>query len=127
MIYKVLIVDDDKVGADSIADLVRLLGHDVQVAYGPRAAISQLALVTPDIVFLDINMPGINGLEVCRYLRRDIRTVQTPIIVISASEQPDDQTAALRAGANQYLVKPAMIEDIERAIAKTNPVLNSEP
>ncbi len=126
MPYKVLIIDDDKTGADSLADLIRLLGHDVQVAYGPRAAIGQLALVTPDIVFLDINMPGINGLEVCRYLRRDTRTANIPIIVVSANEESAYQEAAAQAGANLYLVKPAMLDDIEKAIAQTKPAPNGE-
>src|SRR5258707_5719018 len=126
MPYKVLIIDDDKTGADSLADLIRLLGHDVQVAYGPRAAIGQLALVTPDIVFLDINMPGINGLEVCRYLRRDTRTANIPIIVVSANKESAYQEAAAQAGANLYLVKPAMLDDIEKAIAQTKPAPNGE-
>src|SRR5262249_8287234 len=102
MSYKVLIIDDDKTGADSLADLVRVLGHTVQVAYGPRAAISQLALFTPDIVLLDLNMPGINGFEVCRYLRRDTLTAQVPIIVISANEEDEYRQAAAQAGANLY-------------------------
>jgi CheY-like chemotaxis protein len=71
-------------------------------------------------------MPGINGLEVCRYLRRDIRTAQTPIIVISASEQPDDKAAARRAGANDYLVKPILIEVVEHTIAQHRPILHGE-
>jgi CheY-like chemotaxis protein len=114
--YRCLVVDDDKRTADFLADQLRLLNHTVVVAYGPRAALAQLNFDRPDIVFLDVNMPGIDGLEICRFLRRDPRTRNIPIIVVSANEEKAHQEAAHLAGANYYIVKPAMLDDVEKAL-----------
>lgn len=115
--YKAMVIDDDKRTADFLADQIRLLGHTVKTGYGPRAALSQIIFDVPDVLFLDINMPGIDGLEVCRFLRRDVRTSNLRIIVVSANEEKAYQDAAIEAGANYYIVKPAMMEDIENALS----------
>jgi CheY-like chemotaxis protein len=116
MPFNILVVDDDKDTANSLADLLRLLGHTVAVALGPRGALYKLNNVIPDVLFLDVNMPGVDGLEICRYLRRDPSTASVPIVIVSANEEKAHKDAALRAGANYYIVKPAMIEDLERAL-----------
>jgi CheY-like chemotaxis protein len=72
--------------------------------------------VIPDVLMLDVNMPGVDGLEICRYLRRDPTTASVPIIIVSANEEKAHKEAALQAGANYYIVKPAMLEDLEKAI-----------
>ncbi len=118
MLYNILVVDDDKNTAMYLADLLRLMGHNIVVTFGPRGALLQLSEIVPDVVFLDVNMPGVDGLEICRYLRRDPTTANVPIIVVSANEEKAHQEAALQAGANYYIVKPAMIEDLERALRR---------
>ena len=70
MLYNVLIIEDDRRTAESLAAQVSVLGHTVAVALGPRMALRQLSEVIPDVILLDINMPGVNGLEVLRFLRR---------------------------------------------------------
>jgi two-component system alkaline phosphatase synthesis response regulator PhoP len=116
MYYNALVVDDDKTMADCLADLLRLLGHTAVVAPGPRAALHSLRRRIPDVLFLDVNMPGIDGLEVCRYLRREPAIKDLPIVIISANDEKTHQQAAFEAGANFYIVKPAMIEDVENAL-----------
>ncbi len=118
MPYNILVVDDDKTTANSLADLLRLLGHTVDVALGPRGALYKLNRAMPDILCLDVNMPGVDGLEICRYIRRDPRTGNLPIIIISANDEKAHKDAAFMAGANYYIVKPAMIEDLETALAQ---------
>jgi CheY-like chemotaxis protein len=118
MPYNILVVDDDKKTANSLADLLRLLGHTVSVAFGPRSALYQLNNVIPDVLLLDVNMPGVDGLEICRYLRRDPTTAGVPIIIVSANEERAHQEAAIQAGANYYIVKPAMLDDLERALGR---------
>jgi CheY-like chemotaxis protein len=118
MRYNMLVVDDDKNTANSLADLLRLIGHNVTVSFGPRSALFRLKESIPDLVFLDVNMPGVDGLEICRYIRRDPSTTKVPIVIISAHEEQARQQAAYQAGANYYIVKPAMIEDLEKAIAQ---------
>jgi CheY-like chemotaxis protein len=116
MLYNVLIVEDDRQMADSLAAQIGVLGHIVDTAYGPRMALQRLNQVIPDIIFMDINMPGVNGLEVLRFLRRDPLTARVPVVVVSAEEQPTIRDDAFEAGANHYIVKPPTLEDIEAAL-----------
>ncbi|MGQ9851284.1 MAG: response regulator [Aggregatilineaceae bacterium] len=116
MLYNVLIVEDDRQMAQSLAAQVGVLGHTVAIAYGPRMALQQLSQVIPDVILMDINMPGLNGLEVLRFLRRDPITAEVPVIVVSANDSQEMINAALRAGANAYIVKPPTIEAIEEAL-----------
>ncbi|MCZ7547007.1 MAG: response regulator [Anaerolineae bacterium] len=118
MRYNVLIVDDDKLMADSMADLIATLGHNPIAVYGPRSAMDILKEAVPEIIFLDVNMAGVDGLEVCRYIRRDPFTADIPIVVVSANDSQADIAAAYRAGANEYIVKPASIDAVEAAIAR---------
>jgi CheY-like chemotaxis protein len=118
MLYNVLIVEDDREMAQSLAAQIGILGHIVAVAYGPRMALQQLNQVIPDVIFMDINMPGVNGLEVLRFLRRDPTTANVPVVIISANDTPDSIQAAMQAGANHYLVKPPTLEDIEDAFRR---------
>jgi len=118
MSYKILVVDDDRVMAQYLADMLGLLGHTASVAAGPRPALRSLSLAVPDVIFLDVNMPGVDGLEVCRYLRRDPRTTSVPIIIVSATDDPAHREAAYRAGADFFIAKPAMLDDLENALKR---------
>lgn len=116
MLYNVLIVEDDRRTAESLAAQVRVLGHTVAVALGPRSALQHLNQVIPDVILMDINMPGVNGLEVLRFLRRDPLTAQVPVVIITAEESPTMKRDAFAAGANAYLLKPPMLDHIEKAL-----------
>ena len=118
MLYNVLIVEDDRQMAQGLAAQVGVLGHTVVIAYGPRMAIQQLNQVIPDVIFMDLNMPGLNGLEVLRFLRRDPTTATVPVVIVSASDDKETISAALEAGANDYIVKPPTIDAIEDALAR---------
>jgi CheY-like chemotaxis protein len=116
--YNVLVIDDSKQTATDMAEALRMLGHTVSIAFNPRSAIHILSEVIPDVVFLDISMPGVDGLEVCRYLRRDPLTADIPIVIVSANSEQAYKDAASAAGANGYLVKPALMDDMDSAILK---------
>jgi PleD family two-component response regulator len=116
MLYNVLVVDDDHGMAEALAAMIRVLGHTVGIAYGPRMAMQQLNEVIPDVIFLDINMPGVDGFEVLRYLRRDPYTHKVPVIIVSANDAPEDKQKAMEAGANFYAIKPPTIDGIEMAL-----------
>lgn len=118
MLYNVLVVDDDRRTAQGLAAMIGVLGHTVGIAYGPRMAIQQLNEVIPDVIFLDVNMPGVTGLEVLRYLRRDPYTANVPVVIVSANDTTEEKKQALEAGANHYIVKPPTIDDIESALAR---------
>ncbi len=118
MLYNVLIVEDDPKMAQSLAAMIGVLGHTVGIAYGPRMALKQLNEVIPDVIFLDWNMPGINGLEVLRFLRRDPYTRDVPVVLVSANDSQEEINKALQAGADHYIVKPPSIEEIEAVLEK---------
>jgi chemotaxis family two-component system response regulator PixH len=116
MLYNVMIVEDDRRMAESLAAQLGVLGHIVSIALGPRMALKQLDQVIPDVIFMDINMPGVNGLEVLRFLRRDPLTAKVPVVIVSAEEAEPARKEAMEAGANYYIVKPPLIDDIEVAL-----------
>ena len=116
MAYRILVVDDNKQTAGFLADMLNLLGHNVSLALGSRGAIYRVKQIKPDVIFLDVNMPGVDGLEVCRYLRRDPVTEKLPVVIVSANDEQAHKDAAIAAGANYYIVKPPTIEDIEKAL-----------
>jgi DNA-binding response OmpR family regulator len=102
----VLVADDE----DSVVELVRVTLEDKRVrvvAAGDGVAALAIAdRVEPGLVFLDVNMPGLDGVEVCRRLRADARFSTTPIVMLTAATQPEDVRRGLEAGASEYLTKP---------------------
>jgi len=111
-----LVVDDTRIAATTIAQALTLLGYRAEVAYSPRVAIESIFKRVPDVILLDINMPGIDGVEVCRYLRRDPRTEKVPIVAMSSEAQEETVDRVYEAGANVFLAKPIDIDILERAL-----------
>lgn len=109
----VLIVDDDTVMAEAIADMVSLFDWETKIVHGPRAAIQAIHREEPALILLDLNMPGVDGLEVCRYIKRDPVTGGTNVVFVTAEDAPSIMEAALEAGASDYLVKPIDIDRLE--------------
>jgi len=112
----VLIVEDNPRTAKAISDMVELIGWEVFVAHSPRVAMQQLQTRTPALILLDFNIPGVDGLEVCKFIRRDPTAGHVPVVFISAESDPAIMAEAKKAGANDYLVKPVDIEDLERIL-----------
>jgi two-component system alkaline phosphatase synthesis response regulator PhoP len=102
----VLIADDE----DSVVELVRVTLEDERVrVIAARDGVAALALadeIAPDLIFLDVNMPGHDGVEVCKRLRADGRLARTPIVMLTAATRPEDVRRGLEAGATEYLTKP---------------------
>ncbi len=113
---KALVIDDSRTTADLLAGMLRLIGYQAQVAYGPRAAIDAFTREFPSLILLDIQMPGMDGVEVCRYLRRDPRTTHVPVIAMSTESQPEMLDRVYAAGANTFLAKPVSLETLEQAV-----------
>jgi CheY-like chemotaxis protein len=117
------IIDDCRDTADCLADWLRLWGYEARALLGPRAAIEALARWVPDVIFLDIHMAGMDGVEVCRYVRRDPRLAEAPVIAISSDTQPALVERVRLAGANGFLSKPieiATLEEVLRAVERLN-------
>jgi two-component system, OmpR family, response regulator MprA len=100
---RILVVDDDPMVATTIQRVLRPEGYDVEVALGGAAALEQAQARRPDLVVLDLMMPGIDGLEVCRQLRTG---GSLPILMLTARSGTADRVRGLDTGADDYLVKP---------------------
>jgi len=113
---RILVVDDN---AD-LLQMIRMLleergGHEVMLSAEGEDGLAKARANPPDLAIIDVMMPGMNGYEVCRQLRRNPATAQIPIIVLTARGQPVDREAALAAGADDYIAKPVtMAELLER-------------
>jgi two-component system response regulator MprA len=109
---KILVVDDERAVRESLRRALELEGYDVQLAEDGAHAIERLGGENggPDAVILDILMPGIDGIEVCRYLRRTGNT--TPVLMLTARDGVGDRVAGLDAGADDYLVTPFALEEL---------------
>ena len=111
-----LIVDDNRQMANSLRDIVALLGLETRVAYGARTAIESIKVGVPDVIFLDVNMPGVDGFEVMAYFRRLPELRNTPVIVVTSDDQPETMQKAKDTGVLTLIVKPASINSIETAL-----------
>jgi CheY-like chemotaxis protein len=115
---KALVIDDKREMADSLSKMLSLLNIDADVAYGSRSAMQTLMISTPDVVFLDISMPGVDGFEVLGYLRRVPGMGKTPVVVVTSDDQPETYRKAEKGGALALIVKPATLEAIEAVLLK---------
>jgi two-component system response regulator MprA len=101
---KLLVVDDDRAVRDALRRVLTLAGYDVQSAEDGSEAIEQIVQEVPDAVVLDVGMPELDGLEVCRRLR--LLGNRVPVLMLTARVEIEDRVAGLDAGADDYLVKP---------------------
>jgi len=108
----ILIVEDDPETASVFRQMLQFHGYRVEVAHGSAQAMLKLNRQLPDLVLLDIMMPDVSGLEVCRYLRRDPQTADLPVVIVSAKTQGEDIAEGLEAGATAYLTKPVSMEQL---------------
>jgi diguanylate cyclase (GGDEF)-like protein len=102
----VLVVDDDIDIARFIEVNLRLEGFDVMVAHDGRDALEVVGEKLPDLALLDVMMPGIDGVELCRRLRSDPLTASLPVIMLTAKSLSADKVVGLTAGADDYIIKP---------------------
>jgi len=102
---RVLLVDDAKANLDILVEGLKA-DHKLSLALNGETALQIAARTPPDLVLLDIVMPGLDGYEVCRRLRRMPETAETPIMFLSSLEEVQNKTRGFEAGANDYLTKP---------------------
>lgn len=112
---RVLVVDDDHEVAKSIEATLRR-NYQVTVAYSGIQAIKQVRRHIPDLIVLDVVMPGMDGLETCRALRNDPTLASIPILFLTALARPEDRIAGFLAGADDYLTKPFNLEELQLRI-----------
>src|SRR2546425_12624690 len=118
---RILVVDDDPMVATTVQRVLRPEGYEVEVALGGAQALEQARAQRPDLVVLDLMMPGIDGLEVCRQLRA---SGDLPILMLTARSGTADRVKGLDTGADDYLVKPFAYAEL---LARVRALLRRTP
>jgi len=107
------VVDDNHDAADSLAQLLRLSGHQVDVAYTGMCALARVRSCCPEVVLCDLGLPELSGYDFAKAIRRELpRTIR--LVAISGYAQPEDISRSLEAGFDAHVAKPANTADIER-------------
>jgi DNA-binding response OmpR family regulator len=109
----ILIVDDSRLVTDIVKMRLEMYGYDVQVAHSGEDGLSRVRDVMPDLIVLDVQMPGIDGYEVCRRLREQPALEDLPIIMLTSM---DDRRAGFEAGVDDYLNKDLDLLDLPNRV-----------
>ena len=108
----ILVVDDNKLNIRILVDALRGEGYRVRPALNGKIAVDAAQKEAPDLILLDILMPGMNGYQVCEALKRDENLKDIPVIFISALDQVDDKMKGFKAGGVDYISKPFQTEEV---------------
>jgi PAS domain S-box-containing protein len=119
---RLLVVDDNEDSANSLAMMLRLNGHEVRVAFSGVAALEMTKVYTPDMVFLDIGMPGMDGYEVARRMRQQPGLQNIVLVALTGWGQQEDRRRTAEAGFNHHLVKPLDPDALERLLVEAKRV-----
>jgi signal transduction histidine kinase/CheY-like chemotaxis protein len=114
---RILVVDDNQDAADSLADLLAVLGYSASVAYDPGQAIAEAAASMPQVAILDIGLPGMDGFELAGHLRQLPQGDGLKLIALSGYGQEDDKHRSRAAGFAAHLVKPINIAELQKTLS----------
>lgn len=113
-----LVIDDNKQMTDALVEMLKALDIPARGVLSPAAAMSILEVEIPRVIFLDINMPGVDGFEVLGYLKREPRFGNVPVIVVTSDDQPDTARRVFKSGASALMLKPVMANVLESSLKK---------
>ncbi len=114
---KVLVVDDTEDCRLILRSMLEAGGHLVRVAESGAQALSLIAVDRPDVIMLDVMMPGMSGLEVLQHLRDDPVTASIPVILVTARTDDDDVMFGYKHGADYYITKPCTAQQVRHGVA----------
>ena len=114
---RILVTDDNQDAAKSLSMLLRLSGHEVETAYDGESAVEKADSYRPDIMLLDIGLPGMNGYDVCRAIRQRPWGKSIRIVALTGWGQEQDRQNAHEAGFDDHLVKPVDPQVLRRAVS----------
>jgi twitching motility two-component system response regulator PilH len=117
-VHKILLVDDSKTELHVLSDMLRKHGYSVRTAESGDEALKRLAEDIPDLILMDVVMPGQNGFQLTRTITRDPRYAGLAVIMCTSKGQETDRVWGLRQGARDYIVKPVQADDLIAKIKK---------
>ena len=113
---RVVVVDDEPSVGAAVRDLLVPEGFQVDTPTDPQTALPELLRAVPDLVILDVNMPGMSGWELCALLRRQTATREIPVLFLTGRREVRDRITAMQVGGSDYLAKPFGAEDLRRKV-----------
>ena len=123
---KIMVVEDDPVALTFAEYTLQHAGYDVITVANGLEALKRAQKDTPDLIVLDVMLPGVDGFEVCRLLRSKEVVANVPILILSAKARESDKDIGLKEGANEYLSKPTspaeLVASVERLLAEKDVV-----
>jgi CheY-like chemotaxis protein/uncharacterized protein YbcI len=120
---RVLVVDDDRDGADTLGLLVEELGNQVHVTYGGTSALDVAAVFRPDLMLIDLAMPDMDGCRLVAQFRQIPDFARTPLVAVTGHADLGHKTMAMKAGFDKVLFKPVALTDIKAVLASVVPVV----
>lgn len=106
MSKRILVIEDDKDINDLIVFQLKKDGYDVSALFDGNEAVQYALKIKPDLIVLDIMLPGVDGLDICRFIKSDDALKHIPVLMLSAKSEESDQVVGLQLGADDYMVKP---------------------
>ena len=116
-IQNILVVDDSPTDRQHLTDMLSKSGYKVSSAASAEEALSKVKQIKPDLVLMDVVMPGQNGFQATRALTRDEATKHIPVIICTSKGQDTDKTWGMKQGAKDYVVKPIVAAELLKKIA----------
>lgn len=113
---RIVVVDDDREMATAVRDLLVPAGFAVDTPPEPRSALVETIREAPDLVILDVNMPGMTGWEFCAILRRQTTTRDVPVLFLTGRSEVKDRITAMQLGGSDFLAKPFGAEELRRKV-----------
>jgi putative two-component system response regulator len=113
---RILVVDDEPGNTALVSRLMERLGYEVAIATNGDAALEAVRRVSPDVILLDVNMPGLDGFEVCRRLKRDVATRLIPVVLLTGLAAIEDRVRGIDAGADDFLTKPFAVAELQARV-----------
>jgi putative two-component system response regulator len=110
------VVDDEPANVALVSRLMKRLGYEISTAPNGEEGLEAVGRVRPDVILLDVNMPGIDGLEVCRRLKADAATRLIPVVLLTGLSAVEDRVKGIEAGADDFLSKPFVVAELNARV-----------
>lgn len=116
-INRILIVDDSPTERHNLSEILTKAGYQVSLAFNGEEGVAKAKAEKPDLVVMDVVMPGLNGFQACRSMTQDAQTQHIPVILCTTKNQETDKIWAMRQGAKAYVTKPVDGAELLKKVA----------